>query len=414
MPNLPNTFGPSGTNFVLIDPKSIIENRRRFNREDIPELKLANSYYSLAGGYPDVGWLLIDRYSYNQIDKYATNLQLTIADFVNDPLVISNLAIVQAKCVTRGIASDTNAVYLVQVTNTQGVLYNPWFQTPVNTQYNVRVPGYPDTFHYWSLNSGSTWTWDTLLEDLWNRAPSQLGTYPHIPITPSNVPENQIFVGVSLWETIGNILSHLGLSVVGSYPNYSIVSMGDSDSTFTSLQGRYVIYLEDDMEYIDGGSGRVPSQVVVYFHRRNQVYGTEETVRRTSEQWQSTPVYSVTVNAPSTFSTAAGAGFLWADYTVRYDENGSPLAADVVQANTIANERVTEYFNTIFRGTQGFMHQRYSGVLPFTTGSLVDGVKWFNYGNDHSRHAGWHTELIRGFIWEEAKFNINLEGFTLR
>lgn len=411
-----NTFGSTSKQFALIDPRCVRENRSRFRRDLPTELGYANSYYSLSGRWPDVGWLLLDRASYDQLDKYSSTLRLVLSDYVNGDLIISNVSIVQAQCVTRGLASDPNAIYLIQVTNNQGVLYSPWGQFPVNSQYNVRVPAYDGSYYAHSLNSGTPWTWDTMVGDLWAKAPSQLGTYPHLPITPLSVPENYVFVGEPLWPIIQQCLNYIGLTVAGEYPNFSIVVPGNADSTFTALQSSYAKYLEDDLEYIDGGSGRVPSSVVVYFHRRNQYYGTEETTPYTSNQWQAIPAYSVTVSAPSAFASSTATYYLWDNFTVRYDIDNNPLAADVAQATAIAQQRVTEFFATIFRGTQGFMKQVYSGVLPFTTGSLVDGVRWFNTGTNPTRpdddSCGWRTEIIRGFAWPEVTFPTTLEGLS--
>ncbi len=157
---------------------------------------------------------------------------------------------------------------------------------------------------------------------------------------------------------------------------------------------------------------------MVYFHRRNQAYGTEETVTwgddGLAKQWQNGVLYAVTAPAPAQFAGAAGTGYLWADYTVRADQDGNPLAADVAAANAIAAQRVQQYFDTIRRGTQGFARHTYAGVLPFQTGSLVDGVRWFNTGMVGGREewCGWRTEVIRGYIWEEATFPTTLRGIT--
>jgi hypothetical protein len=188
---------------------------------------------------------------------------------------------------------------------------------------------------------------------------------------------------------------------------------GATDAVYSALVTKYAGALEDTMEYLDTGSGRVPSQVVVYFHRRNQVYGTEETVRDDAQQWQNTPLYSVTV--PSPYPNAAGTAFIWADFTVRYDMDGNPVAADVATAATIAAERATQFFNTFYRGTQGIARSVYTGLIPFTTGSLVDGVRWYNTGlidPDNDEWSGWRTEVIRGYMWEDATFPLTLQGLT--
>lgn len=336
-----------------------------------------------------------------------------MCDFVNPPLIVSNLSIVQARCVTYGLAADPNAIYLLQVTNNKGVLHNPWFQFPVNVQYNVRAPAYDGSYYSGSLtgaNNTDAWTWTGMIENMWNKASTLLGTYPGLPFTPNGAPEGFIFVGVSLLEALTNVLNYLGMTISGSYPSLTIVNAGSADTAYEALVTKYSKYLEDSMEYLDtgskAGSGRIPKEVIVYFHRRNTVYGTEETVRYNTPQWQNTPAYSVTVTAPATYSSAVGTGHIWSDYTVRHDQNGDPLAADVTQATAIARERADQYFNVIDQGTQGFMRNTYAGLLPFISGSLVDGVRWFNTGKLGSlddKWSGWRTEIIRGCIWEEIK-----------
>lgn len=421
-----NTFGTPTVQFPLVDPRCVREHRARFRRDLFSELDRANSYYSMAGRWPDVGWLLVDRASYDRIcsasasGAYVSNLQLTMCDFVNPKVVVSDLSIVQARCVTRGLAADPSAIYLLQVTNRQGVLYNPWFQAPISAQYNVRAPAYDGSYYYGSLtgaNNTDAWTWDEMVGDMWAQAGGLLGTYPGLPVAPIGAPEGWVFAGVPLWPAVGRTLDYLGLAVSGAYPSYSIVILGAPDAAYTALQAKYVPYLEDSMEYVEGGSGRAPSQVIVYFHRRNAVYGTEETVTYNSFQWQNTPLYSVTIPAPAQFTNSLGVGYLWADYTVRHDQNGNPLATDVTAAHAIAVERVRQYFNVIYRGTAGFMRDTYSGVLPFATGSLVDGVRWFNTGileGRDDRYAGWRTEVVRGYVWPEVVFPPQVESFPMQ
>lgn len=421
-----NTFGSTSQSnqFPLVDPRCVREHRERFRRDCFTELELANSFYMTSGRWPDQGWILLDRRSLDQISQYATDLQLTICDYVNSPLTITDLSLVQARCVTKGQSSDPDAIYLVQVTSTQGVIYNPWFQTPVNAYYNIRAPGYSEKFFDWSMNGSNPWTWGQMLNNLWDRAPSQLGSYPGLPSLPQGTPEGWAFPGVSLWESICHILDHLGFAIAGSYPDLTIVEPGAADEDFEALVARYreppslQFCLEDDMEYSDGGAGRAPGQVVVYFHRRQDTYGTEETIRYDSFNWGASPAYTVTVSAPGTrWAGAPGTAFLWDDFTVRYDQNQNAIGADVAIANAIAIERVQAFYNKLFRGTEGFMRQVYSGVLPFTTGSLVDGVRWYNTGyldaNGRTKdYCGWRTEIIRGYAWEEVTFPLTLQGIT--
>jgi hypothetical protein len=174
---------------------------------------------------------------------------------------------------------------------------------------------------------------------------------------------------------------------------YGLAVSGAADAIFTGVQTANAANLMDSYEWIDTGAGRVPGLVNVLCHRRNQYYGTEETVRRDSIQWTTNPIYEVaSVAAPAQFANATGVHYLWIDYTVEFDINGVPLPGDVATANAIAQERVTNYFGRIYRQMQGFMNQKYGTIIGFTTGSLCDGVCW---RQDMKKREGWITEVVR-------------------
>jgi hypothetical protein len=398
---------------ALVDPRSVVEDRRRFRRDYIGMLGRANSVYVPSGRWPMRGWILLSRGDYNNLNKYSNAFQLEIGDSTtpNNVAALTNLSFVQAQCVTRGLASDPNAIYLVELTDDRGVLHNKWFQAPITAYYNIRAPAYPQTFYSLSMNGGSAWTWSTMLQDMWGKlntlgGGSVLGAWPGLPSAPTGTPEGWWFVGVPGWYALCDILDMLGMTVACDLTQdnpYTIVTAGAADAVFSALQTKFGrTNHEDDQEWIDVGAGRVPSSVQVLFRRRNQYYGTEETVRNDGLQWTTTPYYSVTVASPATFSGAVGTAFIWSDFTVEYDLNNNPLAADVTSANAIAAERALQYFGKIYRQTAGYMTRTYAGALPFATGALVDGVKWHQDYSSQDRQ-GWKTSIMRGdfLSWAE-------------
>lgn len=414
-----NTFGSASQQFPLYDPASIRENRQRFRRDAIPALSRTNSFYVPTGRYPSRGWILLARSDYNRLDTYSTALQLNIGNItqpggasVNTSVnvgTLKNLSIVQAQCVTRGLASDPSAIYLVELTDGRGILANQWFQFPITSAYNIRSPAYPQTFHPGSMNGGAggtTWTWSTMIGDIWTSMAPLLGTYPGLPASAgvSGTPEGFWFIGKPALPVLCEILDHLGLTIACDLTSatspFTIVDDGASDPVFTALQTRFLTNLEDDQEWIDTGAGRVPKTVKVLFKRRNSIYGTEETVRYDSPyQWDMASFYSVSITAPATFSSASGTHYIWSDFTVRYDQDSNPLSDDVATAATISAERVGQYFDKIYSRTSGYMSQTYAGALPFTTGSQVDGVCWYqNYqdGYNGQSRQGWKTKIVRG------------------
>lgn len=405
-----NTFGENYIRLPLYDAINARGLRQRFRREAIPLLNKANSIQVPTGRTPVSGWLLLSRGDYAKLDRYSTALQLEVGNTTqpNNVAMLKNLAIVQAQCVTRGLAASANSIYLVEVTDARGILHNRWFQYPLNAQYNLRSPAYPQTFQLDSMKdyptagtgSKTTWTWTTMLQDMWERMPA-LGTWPGLPYAPLGTPEGFRFVGVPALHTLCDILDTLGMTIACDLTQdapYTIVDDGADDVVFTALQTKYTTHLEDDQEWIDVGSGRVPSTVKVMFRRRNSVFGTEETVAYRNDvmaqQWQMKTAYTVTVPAPTLFSGATGTHYLWSDFTIRYDDSSNPLDADITAAQQIAQERVTQYFARVYSGTYGQMSQTYAGALPFKTGAMVDMVRWY-YGSENDR-AGWRTQITRG------------------
>lgn len=396
-----NTFGNTGYQFGLVDPRSAREDRKRFRRAPVPNLNRANSLSVPSGCDPARGWFLLPRGEYDLLDPYDTDLRLHISDTRRSANVgaMRGLAVVQAQCVTRGIELDPDAIYLVEVTDARGVLHNEWFSHPLVAAYNIRSPAYPQTFQPSSMNGGTTWTWSTMLQDIWEGM-TLLGTWPGLPYSPAGTPEGFWFTGVPAWPALCDVLDHLGLVVACDLTQdspYTIVRRGAADATHETLTTLYTTHLEDDLEWLDVGAGRVPKTVTVLFRRRNATYGTEETTPYRNDavarQWNMGAVYSVPVTATGDFASAVGEHHLWSDFTVRHDHNGDPLAEDVTTAATIAAERATDYYARIYSQTLGRMSHTYAGALPFATGSRVDGVRW---SMDHSRYGGWTTEVSRG------------------
>ncbi len=407
---MPNTFGsPSSNNlqFPLYDPRLVRQHRQRFVRDLVPELGYANALYVPSGRWPARGWLLMRRKDLDALpDLYATNFVLNIEDMkrvdstktLTSKLTFKNLAIVQSRCVSAGQANNPDALFLVEVTDGRGILCNRWFDFPTTSQYNIRAPAYPEEYYEYTLDGGIAWTWDLMVRDLWEQMSAFLGAYPGLPVVPDTDPEGWSFPGVSAWHALCKMLDQIGCYVACDLTKNSpctIVEAGATDDAFDALQERYAGFCEDTFEWKDVGGGRVPGTVIVYFHRRNEFYGTEETIRRDTLQWQTSSVYSVSVPAPADFTGATGTAGIWSDYTVRYDVDNNILAADAAEAALQAIDEAEQFFDRIYAGTLGQLWHLYAGALPFVTGSQVNGVAWRQDFRENQERQGWLTEVTR-------------------
>lgn len=393
-----NTFG----GYPLYDAYEVRRHRRHYRYDDVPELEWANSLYVPRGRWPARGWLLMRRSEFNQLDPYTTH-SLVIQDYgkrantaENAAITFQNLSIVQARQISGGITSDPNSILLVEITDPRGTVWNEWFQIPTQSQYNIRSPAYPELFYSASMNGASNWNFSAMIGDLWGQM-TALGTYPGLSSTPSWTPEGWSFPGESAWKAVCSILNYLGMTVavdLTSATPYTIVDFDGADAANDTRFTTYEGVREDDWNYTDVGLGRVPRYVRVFFHRRNQYYGTEETVRRDAFQWSSTPLYSVLIDNVTNFPQATGTAGVWADFTVRYDVDNSPLAADVTTAGTIATTLANAYFRSIQKGTSKYLKRVYVGALPFTPGPQIEGVCW---RHDYSvERKGWLTDVVMG------------------
>lgn len=407
---MPNSFGTSAYTWPIFSPAMVREHRQRFRLQPIPELNRANGIWISGGRWPSRGYILLSGTDYadlqSRVGLYGTDYHLDLEETqTGRTITLRNLCIVQARCVTSGVAGDGAALYLVELTDRRGLLWNPWFQQPTASYYNVPAPAYPGEYYYGSLNNYAVWSWADMIRDLWEQQQTPLGEFPGLPINPEGPPEGFIHPGVSSWMALNRILELLGCTIavnLASASPYTIASYSAADASFASLTTANAVRLEDDWQYIDVGAARVPKNVVVHFHRRNQYYGTEETLTLTSYQWQTRPLYTVSVDASAQYAGGVGTHFLWDDFQVRYDTDGNPVTDDAVKAKVIARERAGQYYAAITRNTSGFMHKVYAGLVPFVTGSQVDGVC---FRRNAEQPGGWRTEIVRGMDppWEWMK-----------
>lgn len=288
-----------------------------------------------------------------------------------------------------------DAVYLVEVADRRWACHNPTFQTPAKKYYNINARGWNTDYYTSSTNGGTAWTWTGMAEDLWNLLSDKLGTYPGLPVTPSGTPENFIFLGVSAWYALCQVLWRIGCAVSCDLSleenQYSIVQIGATDNAMEALLDNLETAHRKlhDAEYQAIVRGKIPYGVRVFFHRREQHYGTERDTPKDSNQWLTGSVYSVDIVGPESDEAESGTYHpIWDDMQAIYDTSGA--LTNGAALDTRAQERSDDYFRMYRNGGGQRLHRIFDGVVSTGPGSTLKGVSW------RTDHLGAIvTEIIR-------------------
>jgi hypothetical protein len=402
----------------VLDRVQEAENLARLGLPVPPQFARANSLLNPLGRAPARGWLLMLRRDLEELDLNALH-DLTLDS--DDPLLgaarARGLVVCrEPECLTPGWKRDADACYLVEVADARWRVYNPHYVVPAQKQYNVRAPAYavgsgPDVYYQDTLDGGGPWTWARMCEDLWGAMP-QLGPWPGFPLVPdplnpqgptvpyepNGLPEGWAFPGVAAWPALCDALWKVGLAVRWDpqYGRYHVVRVGgvpapapqpgqppprdDDPSTDDRLHEEFLRLAEQDgrkildADFLPALRGRVPYGVKVLFHKVWVHHGSQETVTRTPDQWQTQAVGYIDVTGPEPERSEPDVYHpLWDDLPALCDADG--LVTNLAACQARAQERANDYYRELLAG--GARRRLvFSGVVAVVPTGLIRGVAW--------------------------------------
>jgi hypothetical protein len=373
------------------------------------EWSKVNSLFNPLGEAPARAYLLLLRKDLDSLDLNSGSFSIKFKDDERNEITANELLISrEPQCVTPGKDADQNSLYLVEFSDKRHLLQPGFFSFPINEQYNVRAAGYGTDRYDETENAGSAWTWTTMVEDVWNKMTSILGAFTSLPWSPDGSPEDWKFPGVSAWVALNQILHRIGCAVawdptVTTGAQYEIVRVGDSDSAGYQIIQSWEPKLIYDRKYMPIERGKIPGKLVVYFGRRQEDYGTEQTTPKDNTQWTTAAVVSKEITLTVSGADSSTKHHVWDDLPAEFDVadgfTPSSTAGNDSALQTRAQERADTFQRMLTGGDLGGirLHRVYSGlVLGRSSGMLLKGVAWrqdmVGYGT--GRVGGLVTEII--------------------
>lgn len=367
------------------DPLKLAQEIRRLESQGIVTgmdpnrfLGKANSFILPRGFEAGRGWAIVtgDRASTLNQDVATHTLR-----FKGDgDITFRKLTVVGCEALTgTDVYSDTS-LYLVELAD----LRHFGQYTSINKAYNVLVPDESDVYDA-TQNSGSDWTYTTMVQDIWTFMPGAFGSLNVSDVSFSGTPRNYVFRGVTAWDALKKVLDdqqhELVLSVDGEF---SVVPAFTATGDFSDERDTHKAFILSGSHDLDTPFSRVPATIRVFFPRRDKAWqnNTDLKVVVYKDHWQLNPLYSVDVAASSIdgdLSTLAGTVLpVHSPEPALYSELGviSNAAALSTQATNIAtrvvNARKIADENALYR---------YSGARSFTLGAEVSCLSVQDTGN---------------------------------
>lgn len=253
-----------------------------------------------------------------------------------------------------------------------------------NKRYNLRS-GTGSSWITDTLNAGTAYTWQEILDDLWALLPAGIAAgAPSIAAAAASTPENLIFEGMSAWEAINRLVTAVGCAICYN-PLDETFSCPELQETQTDLE-----QLKTDSENRLLWEFRPESLPEVNYPEKVTV--TFKALP--GESSDSDPFEA----PPTTVETSLGAGgttgTTWpiVDTLFAWDDNSA--------ARTARAAEVASALKGLLKPLATPWGAVYAGVVEFATGEEITDILWTSDG-----YRGMRTiarSVYHRFQWPEV------------
>lgn len=364
-----------------------------------PDLDKANTLTNPLGPEPARGWFLLKKSQIDLLDLNALH-SVVFDDNSGNTVTAYNLVVTKEPVKTHYTYQTglSDSCYLVEVSDQRWMCHNPNFCMSLNKLYNIYAPGFNGTdgtytFIESSRDSSSDWTWETMVEDIWNVMDTELGTFDALPYTPTGTPMNWNFLGVSAWLALSQVLYRIGCAVRWTpYEEsgaYDIVRIGAADTAYDDKVVAWESSKIHDMEFQPVVRGKVPKSVTVFHNRQTLGGGAERTTGKATSagNYYDFPVYggeqtaAITNTLGSTVASKTATGIshpIW-DGQVAQLLLTAPSTITSNNATHIGaqdDEIADSYYKMLYGDGGNRLFRAYTGIIDFIPGSKLKSVTW--------------------------------------
>lgn len=391
----------------------------------------ANSYTCPLGAEPGVAWLLMKRRDLDALDPTAfhelkwTEEGIEKGKAFKRTLTIPSLLIVKSYTINLALAGDKKAARLVEFRDRRHLFR----MSSINKQYNVRIPAPSttsgaDRYYQESLlaSNGSfvLWTWQTILDDLFDQLPDPgelqavIGN-PVLAFSPEEPPEGFRFIGENAWDAIDVVLKKIHgaaqydpvTDAVNEYIDTAASQPGFLE-TVDGLSHRLMYDYDADDPTRDYTLAKFPETVRVFFNRRELYHGIEKDTVQIGN-WEMEPVVSKDFATGITGVHSGSVLRVWDDLLAEFDSGGVNFNSGALQVranavggnikNTFTFDRMRRMFSGLVFESPPIEGMEELGPGPFVTGSQVSEITWRDYGDETGlvteiKHLSKHDEVF--------------------
>lgn len=341
----------------------------------------ANAFVCPRGEQPGYGWLLI-----RNDDTFDPN-RLTDLYCCEDGIIVNTLKSLVVTKTEKAIplVESYNTTYLIHVADVRHLLK----KSAMNKDYNCRMMAPPgdstgDTasaFYTQTLDSGSVWTWQTMITDIISKLPSGVCEITAtLPFTPHGKPQDIKLDGVETWHALCLVLSKIQCEPCLNLNTNTITiqKIRDTQEGLQDLISEYRNRLRYSADPLDTIKGNIPEKFMVCFRRIPKHYGAQDDSPKDGN-WAMSSVHTIEKTTGVTGVQANTKEILWDEMPAIVAPDNSTIAnssaLDTRATERAANETLSR------RVAANRSSYQYNAIIPFQVGSYVSRVIWRNFGD---------------------------------